>query len=319
MVKPKKAKKQARKKNVMNQKTKVSQNVKIVIGDTKRKVARKTSAKPTSKPPMVINVSAPQPQLSNPYFQFFKDQLANQAPIKGDLALKEQQETKASKAGLLGKLQQEPDDVQRELVRQAAEMRKQFEEDQQKIKQQQKEFANSLKSNKKRIPKRKTAFRPLETSEDANPWIGIRPDNNESDAESNMLIAMEEQTAQIERVMPSKGEFFPEQEGAGADKVEDTPPAPTLERQRSQRGPKKSDLPTPNPNISQQELLETLSEYDDRALQRKLKGSKLKEYMQALGMRTHEKGKSNPTSVADQRQAIIDRVYLYKRQRDMGK
>jgi hypothetical protein len=118
--KMKKAIKQKQKQNVN-----VKQNVKVVVGEIKKKRAVKSSGAKSgagAKPPIILNISQPQPY-NNPYMEYFKNQLQNKEPVKANTLaqyekLNEREENKASKVGLLHNLDKEPDDVARELRRQ---------------------------------------------------------------------------------------------------------------------------------------------------------------------------------------------------------
>ena len=117
-------------KQKQKQKVKVTQNVKVIVGDVKRKRAVKSSSSKqgaSAKPPIVLNISQPQQPYNNMFMEFFKNQLQNQQPVKANTLaeqekINEREENKASKAGALAKIDQEPDDVARELRRQKVEM-----------------------------------------------------------------------------------------------------------------------------------------------------------------------------------------------------
>lgn len=303
------------------QRTKVSQNVKVVIGDVKRKRAVKSAGpKPVAKPPIVLNISNPQPY-NNMFMDYFKQQLKNQQPIKANTLaqqekINEQEETKAAKAGVLSKNNQEPNDVARELKRQEAAARvRLIQADLERTRQEQ-EVASSIKKPK-RTPKRKTRLRLLDDSQDdqENPFLHlVEQQQQPEEPENNMLNAMEQQKNQMEEAIGAGG--------AGEENAYQTPikpggagaPAP-----KAKRGPKPSDLPTPQPDKPREDLLDYLSQFDESQLQKKLKGKKLNDYAKVLGLRTHTRGESNPTAADDRRQGIIGLVINYKRDRQNKK
>lgn len=309
-------------KQKQNQKVNVKQNVKVVIGDIKRKrVVRSSGTKSgaPAKPPIILNISNPQPY-NNPYMEYFKKQLQNQQPVQANtlsqqVALKEKQETEASKAGALGKLVQEPGaDVQRELRSQAAITRAAMAKSKAQIYQQYDEVAARMKTpktNKKRTPKRRTVVRSEDDEEDENPFTHLMDTQQEDDSQSGMAAAMEQQQTEMESAISSKG-------GAGAG-AEDIPATPVLERASSKRGRPASDLPTPNPDSSSDDVLKELRSYSEEQLQQKLKGiNKVNQYMKLLMLPIRVKG-NKQLSAEEKRQAIIGLVRNFKRDTDVGK
>jgi hypothetical protein len=323
-------------KKVVKQKQKVNvkQNVKVVIGDIKRKRNVKSSgAKPgaSAKPPIVLNISNPQPY-NNPYMMFFKDQLKNQQPIQANTLtqherINEREENKASRAGALNRIDQEPNDVAREMNRQADALQARIKQADEGKRAQAQEINQSLKSppptsgrKKKKTPKRKTRlvmedddpnfFSPLVEAQDET-------DEDQTENESSILNAIQQQQNAMEAAMMKAGSGA----GAGAEGQEEAPAVePSVSKQGGagrKRGPIPSDLPTPTPQSTRESLLDTLSQYDERQLQRKLKGKKLNDYIKILGLRTHMRGATNPISAEDQRIAIIGLVYNYKRDQGM--
>ena len=123
-----------------------------------------------------------------------------------------------------------------------------------------------------------------------------------------MLNALEGQRNEMEKVIDASG--------AGA---EDIPATPVLQKQVSKRGRKPTDLPTPKPDSSSDDILNMLSSYSESELQQKLKGNKVNKYMKLLALRTHMKGSTNPISAQEKREAIIGLVHNYKRDSRLNK
>jgi hypothetical protein len=226
-----KIKKQLKQKQKQN--VKVSQNVKVIIG-AKRKPSSKTS-KPTPKPPMVINISNPQsqqPQINNTYLEYFKQQLQNQQPIKGSTLrqneiLNEREENKASRAGLLHRLDQEPADVARENRRQAAEGRKTMESARKIRLEEVQEIKSNLKPASNRILS-PNPLRPRPTSQRELLMTNITQTPNfaptEARPETQVLDYMQEQQQQLENAMEqAQAEQADRTEGAGAVVDEEQP------------------------------------------------------------------------------------------------
>lgn len=162
--KQKKVVKQKQKQNVN-----VKQNVKVVVGDVKRKQVRKaTGEKASAKPPMVLNISNPQP-LNNAYFEYFKKQLQNQEPIKASSLsqqekINEREETKASKAGALHRLDQEQGaDVQRELNRQGEALQARLRQGEYERKLQEEEMVKSYRKTPKETKSSLKLTQPQQT------------------------------------------------------------------------------------------------------------------------------------------------------------
>jgi hypothetical protein len=206
-------------------KTKVTQNVKVVIGDVKRKQSSKsTGAKAggSAKPPIVLNISQPQQPYNNMFMEYFKQQLQNQQPVQSNTLaeqtkVNEREENKASRAGALSSIDQEPDDVARALrrlkidqverIRQADDERKRGE--------------SEMKLSIRKIPKPTNPSARQLTSwygQQSTPQFKIQ-ESSESDyatliapqrAEQDMLQAIEQQRLQAERAIEKQG-------GAGAD------------------------------------------------------------------------------------------------------
>jgi hypothetical protein len=214
-------------KQKIKQKVKVSQNVKVVIGDIrKRKQVRAkagTKAGASNKPPIILNISNPQPY-NNPYMMFFKEQLQNQQPIQANTLreherLNEKEETKASKAGALHKLDQEPNDVARELRAKAAETRAAI----QASKSQQQKSMAELRASLKPVSERKifeTPLRPRQKSLQERLMENIRQDvpltPSVDETQANITANLQAQQEQLENVMAKRGGDDDEEAGAGA-------------------------------------------------------------------------------------------------------
>lgn len=201
-------------------KTNVKQNVKVVVGDVKRKQVRKSSgAKASAKPPIVLNISNPQPY-NNMYMEYFKKQLQNQEPIKATTLaqqekINEREETKASKAGALHSLDREPNDVNRELIRQAAETRAAI----QASKSQDQKSMAELRASLKPVSQRQVASEPLRPRKQTpreNLMASIRasvpltPSTSEltqsEETQENIQANLQAQQEQLENVMEQKDE-----------------------------------------------------------------------------------------------------------------
>jgi len=231
MVK-RKQKKVLKQKQKQKQNVRVNQNVKVVIGDVKRKRAVKSSGtKALAKPPIVLNISNPQPQ-NNMFMEYFKQQLQNQQPIHASTLrqneiINEREENKASRAGALHNLDQEPDDVARELRRQRVEGIERFQQAQAEQKNREREMQGSIR----KIPKQ-TQSTPKMMNTQKTPEHYFMPTNKfellkeeETDEqeqveiparitpESMMLREMEQQRSRNEREIDKSG-------GAGMEEEE---------------------------------------------------------------------------------------------------
>lgn len=215
MVK-RKQKKVVKQKQKQKQNVNVKQNVKVVVGDVKRKQVRKatgTKAGASSKPNIVLSISNPQPY-NNPYMMFFKDQLQNQQPIQAN-TLKEQvkqnerEENKASKAGALHKLDQEPNDVARELIRQASETRARIQLSEGERQKSMSELRNSLKP----VSERKinaTPLRPRQKTQREllmeNIRTSVPPTPSIDETENDIISNLQNQTRDLEFAMSNAPE-----------------------------------------------------------------------------------------------------------------
>lgn len=302
-------------KQKIKQKVKVSQNVKVVIGDIKKRRAPRragTKARGPVKPPMTINIS--NPQASNPYIQFFKDQITKAVKEATTMNQKneqiEREETKASKLNLLGKLQEEPDDTARQMRLNADITRARIQQAQLEKEKQLKDAISSLKPvSERKIPV--TPLRPRQPSPREQLMENIRTtvspikeedEEEEQTDETEMIRELQAQRSRTEQAI-SKG-------GAGAND-EDEPPVTTPIRIKT--GPKPSSFESPSALGNRDEVLSYLKSKTEDELKRELKGKILKDYMKSLGLRTHERNSPNPRPVDEQRQAIIDMVNVYKK------
>lgn len=206
--KQKKVVKQKQKQNVN-----VKQNVKVVVGDVKKKRAVKSSGTKTgtsAKPPIVLNISNPQP-LNNTFMEYFKKQFQNQQPIQANtlaqqVKLNEREETKASKAGLLHNLDKEPDDMARELSRLKIEQVERIRQSDSERKEQNKEMQLSIRKAPKPTKPIPTEFKGLQTQ--ITPIYKIE-EPQPSQSQTEMLEALEQQRSQTEMAIDKSG-------GAGA-------------------------------------------------------------------------------------------------------
>lgn len=211
--KQKKVVKQKQKQNVN-----VKQNVKVVVGDVKRKQVRKaTGAKASAKPPIVLNISNPQPY-NNMYMEYFKKQLQNQQPIKANTLkqneiLNEREENKASKAGALHNLDQEPDDAARENKAQGKILEAIVKQREAMTKAQEKQIASSMKKIKTAKPP-KPPKRPVRLV-------------LEESSENSILSELEQQRSRMEQAITKNEESGAEAEGEESD-VRATP-VPTFQ------------------------------------------------------------------------------------------
>lgn len=210
---PVKRKQKQKQKQKVIQKTKVSQNVKIVIGDVKRKQVRRktTGSKAGAKPNIVLNVT--NPQMSNPYFQYFKEQMMNQQPVQGTTLkqnelLNEIEENKASRVGALHKLDQEPADVARELRAQAAEGRIWEAKVKQELERRKQELQSSIHKQPPQTP-----IQQAPVAQNRRRRVIIR----EEQPTENMYNALREQTDEIETAI---------NEGKGEEEDDESPATP---------------------------------------------------------------------------------------------
>lgn len=200
-------------KQKIKQKVKVSQNVKVVIGDVKRKHASKSSGAKSggsAKPPIVLNISNPQPY-NNMFMEYFKKQLQNQQPIQANTLsqqeqMNEREETKASKAGALHSLDQEPNDVAREMRRLKIEQVERIRQADEERKEEEKEMKLSIR----KIPKSTSRRAGALVSEYLPHHTPKVEQSQMRDPEQEMLQAIEQQRLQAERAIEKQG-------GAGAD------------------------------------------------------------------------------------------------------
>jgi len=144
--------------------------------------------------------------------EYFKKQLQNQEPIKATTLkqneiLNEREETKASKAGALHKLDQEPNDVAREMQRQRLEALERLQRAESERKMQEREFAGSLKKMKTPKPRRPVKL-VLE------------------DSESSILSELEQQRNATEQAMTNNEESELEADAEGEQS--DVPPTPVM-------------------------------------------------------------------------------------------
>jgi hypothetical protein len=255
MVK-KKQKKVVRQKQKQKQNVNVKQNVKVVVGDVKRKQVRKSSGTKSgasAKPPIVLNISNPQPY-NNPYMMYFKEQLQNQEPIKANTLaqhekISEREETKASKAGALHKLDREPNDVAREMKRQgeALQDRLRLAEVERKLQED-----NMVKSFKK-SPK-ETKSTPTVTRPQVNPPFYRMVENPQAqtpltpqqEGEEELLKReLEEQKARLEREMENATGGGGDGAGAGGSEGDEEQTITITPKKRGRKKGSKNKPKTP--------------------------------------------------------------------------
>lgn len=201
-------------KQKIKQKVKVSQNVKVVIGEIKKKRAVKSSGSKSSgsaKPPIVLNISQPQQPYNNMFMEYFKKQLQNQQPIQANTLaqqekINEREETKASKAGALHSLDQEPNDVAREMRRLKIEQVERIRQADSERKEEEKEMKLSIR----KIPKPASRRAGALVSEYLPHHTPKVEQSQMRDPEQEMLQAIEQQRLQAERAIEKQG-------GAGAE------------------------------------------------------------------------------------------------------
>jgi len=232
-------------KQKIKQKVKVSQNVKVVIGDIKKKKApRRAGAKAGPvKPSTTINIT--NPQASNPYINFFKDQITKAVKEATTMNQKneqiEREETKASKLNLLGKLQQEPDDTARQMRADAAETRARIQQAQAERDKQLRDAMSSLKVVSERKAPKETGRANLSIQPQMTPSIRFKEEEGNDEAE--MMREMEAQRERTQQAI-NKG-------GAGADDDDDE------DEEEEEEEEAKTEVGTWNPSEEQK-----LGEYD---------------------------------------------------------
>lgn len=242
MVK-RKMKKVVKQKQKQKQNVNVKQNVKVVVGDAmgilrskeiKKKRAVKSSGAKSgagAKPPIVLNISQPQPY-NNPYMMYFKEQLQNQQPIQANTLaqfekLNEREENKASKVGALHNLDQDPGkDQERELRRQAAERRAQYEQAQAEKKAESKEISGNIQKLPKapKAPKRRLKLLESVPQRAIAESIASNLDQQQIQMEERMMNL-------FEALEEEQTRFYPPEEqstggagaGAGAEEEKEEP------------------------------------------------------------------------------------------------
>lgn len=298
------------------QKVKVSQNVKVIIGDVKRKQVRKVTGQKAgagAKPPIVLNISNPQPY-NNMFMEYFKKQLQNQQPVQANTLnqherINEQEETKASKAGALSKIDQEPNDQARELRKQAAEQRARFQVAQAEQKGEAQQVRSSLKPVKKDDPRvAATPLRPIAPHPRRLLMSAIEAavPQTPPTMDREMLAELQAQQNSLTNALEKSG-------GAGEPVAQPVAQPAAVRAVGAKRGPKPSDLYTPQEQDTRASLLEMLSGLTESDLDKKLTGTKLKAYMHRLGLANRERGSTNPLPVQAQRIAIMGLIQNYKR------
>lgn len=201
MPRKKVVKKPIKQKQKQKQNVNVKQNVKVVIGDVKRKKAVKSSGpKAPAKPPIVLNISNPQPY-NNPYMMYFRDQLQNQQPIQANTLLQherinEREENKASKAGALHRLDQEPNDVARAMKKQGEALQARLIQAELERKIQEGEMVKSFT----KIPKETKKTPKLTNPQNNPPNRQVRLVLEET-SESSMLSEIEQQRSIMEQAI----------------------------------------------------------------------------------------------------------------------